>query len=90
MRNLDALSKCMSSKMRCSLAALQGEPVHDKPNTVRLKLQINSNAESPTLRKLAAKAPHRTISNVDVDSQQDVTEENLKKMKEEFLNNLDL
>ena len=68
----------------------KGEPVHDKPNTIRLKLQINSNAESATLRNLAKGNPHRVISNADVDTEQDVTKENLDKVEEEFLKNLDV
>ncbi|KAE8151529.1 hypothetical protein BDV25DRAFT_152518 [Aspergillus avenaceus] len=68
----------------------KGEAVHNKPNTIRLKLQINSNAESSTLRNLAKSDPHRVVSNADVDTQQEVTKENLDKMEDDFIENLDL
>ncbi|KAF2746696.1 hypothetical protein M011DRAFT_444994 [Sporormia fimetaria CBS 119925] len=42
----------------------KGEPVHDEPNKIRLKLQINSNADSTTLRDLAKKNPHRVVTNL--------------------------
>jgi len=68
----------------------KGESVKGKTDSVRLKLQINSNAESKTLRELAKKNPHRVVSTVDIDTSQDVTEGNLKKVEDELLNNLDI
>ena len=67
----------------------KGEPVAGKANTIRLKLQINSNAESKTLRELAKKDPHKVVSVADVDTKQDVTEENLGMIEEDFIQNVE-
>lgn len=68
----------------------KGEPVKGKENTIRLKLQINSNAASRTLRDLARKDSHKTIATADVDSMQEASEENLEKLEQDFLDTLDL
>lgn len=68
----------------------RGEPVQGKPDTLRLKLQINSNAESKTLGELARKDSHKVVSMADIDTKQEVTEENLDKIEEEFLKNIDI
>ena len=66
----------------------KGEPVKDKPNTIRLHLQINSNAESSTLRDMANEDSHKVVSVADIDTTQEVTEENLEKVVKEFLKNV--
>ncbi|OCK91140.1 uncharacterized protein K441DRAFT_576312 [Cenococcum geophilum 1.58] len=66
----------------------KGEPVKDKPNIIRLHLQINSNAKSKTLRDLVKEDSHKVFSVADVDTTQEVTEENLNKVKEQFLRNV--
>lgn len=66
----------------------KGEAVHGQPNILRLHLQINSNAESKTLRDMAKKDPHRVVSTADVDTQQDVTKENIEELRAQFKRNL--
>ncbi|KGO76260.1 hypothetical protein PITC_036860 [Penicillium italicum] len=68
----------------------RGELVRGKPGFLRLKLQINSNAASKTLRDIAAKDSHQVVSEVDVDTNQDVTKENLEKIQQDFIDNLRL
>jgi hypothetical protein len=68
----------------------KGEAVHGQPNELRLHLQINSNAESKTLRDLAKKDPHRVVSTADVDAQQGATKESLKDLEAQFTKNLKL
>jgi len=65
----------------------KGEPVKGKPDTIRLHLQINSNAKSKTLRDLVKEDSHKVISVADIDTTQEVTGENLNKVKEQFLKN---
>lgn len=66
----------------------KGEAVHDQPNTLRLHLQINSNAESKTLRDLAKKDPHRVVSTADITIQQAPAEDNLESLEAQFTKNL--
>lgn len=66
----------------------KGEAVHGKPNVVRLKLQLNSNAARKTIRDLASKDPHKVIANVDVDNTQQLTRENLTKVEEDLVNQI--
>ena len=66
----------------------KGDPVKDRSNTIRLHLQINSNAENKTLWDLAKKDSHKVVSVADINATQEVTEENLNKVKEEFLKNV--
>jgi hypothetical protein len=57
---------------------------------VRLKLQASSNAESKTIKDLAKKDPHAVLATVDVDTTQEATEDNLLKLKEGLLSNLEI
>jgi hypothetical protein len=68
----------------------KGEVVDGQPNVVRLKLQANSNAESKTIKDLARKDPHAVLATVDVDTTQEATEDNLRKVKEDLLSNLNI
>ncbi|KKZ65947.1 hypothetical protein EMCG_08290 [[Emmonsia] crescens] len=43
----------------------RGKKVHDKPNMLQLKLQLNSNATNKTIRELAKQDPHR-VATMDV------------------------
>ncbi|KAH9860681.1 hypothetical protein J1614_012013 [Plenodomus biglobosus] len=61
----------------------KGEAVGGK---VRLNLQINSNAAKKTLKDLVKKnGPHKKYVTVEVDPNQEVTEANIDKLEEEFL-----
>jgi hypothetical protein len=66
----------------------KGEPVHDKPNTVRVKLQANSNAENKTIRDMAKKDSHAVLATADIDVTQDITEENLDAIKDQLYKSL--
>ncbi|PGH34066.1 hypothetical protein GX50_03122 [[Emmonsia] crescens] len=66
----------------------RGEKVHDKPNVLRLKLQLNSNATNKTIRELAKQDPHRVFATVDVDVTQEPTADNLKKIEAELVKQL--
>jgi hypothetical protein len=68
----------------------KGEPVAGKANILRLHLQINSNAQSKTLRDLAKKDPHKVIAIADVDTSQEVDQKNLDKIEEQFLDSVDI
>ena len=68
----------------------KGEPVKGKQNTIRMKLQINSNATNKTLRDLAKKGSHKVVATADIDSIQEVSIENLEKIKQNFLETLDV
>lgn len=75
---------------RYGLRIDKGEPVQGKENTIRLKLQINSNATNKTLRDLAKKDSHKVVATADVDSTQEASQENLEKVKQDFLDTLDV
>lgn len=68
----------------------KGEAVHGQPNVIRLKLQANSNAESKTIKDLAEKDPHAVLANVDVDTTQEANNDNLPKLKNDILSNLNV
>ncbi|KAL9101969.1 MAG: hypothetical protein Q9163_002827 [Psora crenata] len=68
----------------------KGEPVKGKDNIIRLKLQINSNASNKTLRDIARKDSHRVIATADVDWTEEVSQEKLEKVKQDFLDSLDV
>lgn len=67
----------------------KGELVHDKPGHVRLKLQINSDAKDKTLQTMAKKDSHKTYASADVDATQDITDDALDKLEQEFLSSVD-
>jgi hypothetical protein len=68
----------------------KGEAVAGQSHIVRLKLQANSNADSKTIRDIAKKDPHRILATVDVDTTQEDTEDNLMKVKEDLLGDLEI
>jgi len=68
----------------------KGQPVNGEQKTIRLKLQINSNATNKTLKDIAKKDSHKVIATVDVDSTQELSTENLEKVKQNFLDTLDV
>ena len=63
----------------------KGELVHGTTSTIRVHLQINSNASDKTLADLAKKNPHKVFASVDVDSAQEATLENLNILKNAFV-----
>lgn len=73
-------AKGSQAEKKIGLRLDKGEKVHDKPNFLRLKLQVNKGAEDPALKKMADKNSHAVIATVDVDTTQEVTEENLRKV----------
>lgn len=66
----------------------KGEPVNGKPGFLRLKLQVNKGADDPTLKKLADENWHKVWATVDVDTNQEATEENLGKIFQELEDNI--
>ncbi|KAK2802836.1 hypothetical protein FQN50_007242 [Emmonsiellopsis sp. PD_5] len=66
----------------------RGEKVQNKPNFLRLKLQLNSNATNKTIRELARQNPHRVYATVDVDVTQTLSAENLKTMEDDLISQL--
>lgn len=83
-------SKTAKNDGRYGVRIDKGEPVNGKQDTIRLKLQINSNATNKTLRDLAKKDSHKVIATADVDSSQEASQENLEKVKQDFLDTLDV
>lgn len=73
---------------KCGIRIDKGEAVNGQSNKLRLHLQINSNAESKTLRDLAKKDPHRVVSTADVDTQQGAPKESLEDLEAQFKKNL--
>ncbi|KAB8356535.1 hypothetical protein FH972_024118 [Carpinus fangiana] len=67
----------------------KGEPVAGKADTVSVKLQINSNASRKTLKDLAKEDPHRVIAEAEVDTKQAATKENLLKLRDKLLDDVD-
>ena len=67
----------------------KGELVHDEPGYVRRKLQINSDAKDKTLQTMATKDSPRTYASADVDATQDITDDALDKLEQEFLSSVD-
>lgn len=66
----------------------KGETVQGKPGVLRLKLQANKGADDPTLKKLADENSHKVWATVDIDTTQDVTEENLEKVFKDLTDNI--
>ena len=83
-------AKTTKNDARYGIRVDKGEPVKGKQNTIRLELQINSNATNKTLRDLAKKDSHKVIATADVDSTQELSTENLEKVKQDFLDTLDV
>ena len=50
----------------------------------RLKFQLNKNAKNATLKEKAAEDSHKVHATVDVDPNQEATEENVRKMFDEL------
>ncbi|KAL8990507.1 MAG: hypothetical protein Q9177_000858 [Variospora cf. flavescens] len=81
-------SKTAKNDSKYGIRIDKGEPVDGKPNVIRLKLQLNSNATNKTIRDLAKKDSHKVVATVDVDTSQEANEENLEKVEDGFLNSL--
>ncbi|GIK00799.1 hypothetical protein Aspvir_004828 [Aspergillus viridinutans] len=68
----------------------RGPSVKDKPNMVNINLQINSNAGKKSLQQLVKKhGSHKKFVTVQVDSQQEVTAENMDKLQEKIESEID-
>lgn len=59
----------------------KGEPVRGQENVLRLKLQVNKDAEDKTLKEMAAKDSHKVYATVDIDVTQEPTVENLENFR---------
>ncbi|KAI1947734.1 hypothetical protein LOZ12_003656 [Ophidiomyces ophidiicola] len=66
----------------------KGERVHGKENVIKMKLQVNKNADNPTLKNMANKDPHAVVSEVEIDVTQDPTVENLRKVFDNLGDNI--
>ena len=66
----------------------RGEPVNGQPDVLRLKLQLNINAKSKTIRELGRQNPHQAYATVDLNVKQELTKENLKKMEDALVSQL--
>lgn len=83
-------SKTAKNDSKYGIRIDKGEPVQGKPNVIRLKLQLNSNATSKAIKDLAKKNSHKVVATYDVDTTQEANEENLDKAENGFLDSLDL
>ncbi|GIK02123.1 hypothetical protein Aspvir_006166 [Aspergillus viridinutans] len=79
-----------NSDRQIGLRIDKGEPVQGKANVLKLKLQVNKNADDPTLKKMADQNSHAVVSEAEVNVAQEPNVENLKSLFSNFEKNIRL